>query len=100
MPGVVKRYFIVVGAILAVLVGGAFATKPKPGELKREVEEAMAAYAKAKAVAPIALKELSLPAQMEEHDWILARSYTAKQGDGATFSCWGVSVVTICNSPD
>jgi hypothetical protein len=96
-----KRYLMVVGFILAVLVGGAFATKPKPGELKREVEDAMAAYAKAKAEAPAALKELSLPvAQMEERDWILARSYTAKQDNGATFSCWGVSLVTVCNTPE
>lgn len=94
-----KRYLMTVGLILGVLIGGAFATKPKPGKLKRQVEEAMAAYAKAKAVAPVELKELSLPAQMDERDWILARSYSAKLEDGATFSCWGVSVVTVCNTP-
>jgi hypothetical protein len=96
----VKRYFMVVGAILAVLIGGLWATRPKPGELKRGVEEAMAAYAKAQASAPAGtLKDISLPQVIEEHDWILARSYSAQQ-DGKSFSCWGVSVVTVCDTPD
>lgn len=101
MSGAVKRYFMAVGLILAVLIGGAFATKPKPGELKRKVEEAMTAYAEAKAAAPVALKELSFPVQeMGERDWILARSYSATQDDGKAFWCWGVSVVTVCSTPD
>src|SRR5215510_4301683 len=100
MAGAVKRYLIVVGLILVVLVGGAIATKPKAGKLKHGVDEAMAAYAKAKAAAPDALKELSLPAQIEEHDWVVAKSYTAKGQDGAVFSCWGVSFVTVCSSPN
>jgi hypothetical protein len=95
-----RRYFMVVGAILLVLAAGAFVTKPKPGAMKRGVEEAMAAYASARAAAPVELKELPLPTQIEEHDWILARSYTAKRSDGATFWCWGVSVVTVCDAPD
>src|SRR5262245_45295724 len=96
----IKRYFMVLGAILAVVIGGLYATKPKPGALKRGVEEAMAAYAKAQASAPAGtMKDISLPKVIEEHDWILARSYSAQQ-DGKSFSCWGVSVVTVCNSPD
>jgi hypothetical protein len=95
----VKRYFMVLGAILAVVIGGLYATKPKPGELKRGVEEAMSAYAEAQASAPAGkLKDISLPQIVEEHDWILARSYSAQQ-DGKSFLCWGVSVVTVCNSP-
>jgi hypothetical protein len=96
----IKRYFMVVGAILAVLAGGLWATKPKPGELKRGVDEAIAAYTNAQAAAPAGtLRDISLPQVVEEHDWILARSYSAEQ-DGKRFSCWGVSVVTVCDTPE
>lgn len=96
----IKRYFMVVGAILAVLAGGLWATKPKPGEMKRGVDEAIAAYTRAQAAAPAGmLRDISLPQVVEEHDWILARSYSAEQ-DGKRFSCWGVSVVTVCDTPE
>ena len=96
----IKRYLIVVGAILAVVLGGLYATKPKAGEMKRNVEEAMTAYREAQAAAPPGtLREISLPQIVEEHDWILARSYSAQQ-DGKSFACWGVSIVTVCDSPD
>ena len=96
----VKRYFTVLGAILLVLIGGLFMTKPKPGDLKRGVDEAMAAYTKAQAAAPAGtMRDISLPQVIEEHDWVLVRSYSVQQ-DGKSFTCWGVSVVTVCNSPD
>lgn len=96
----IKRYLMVVGAILAVLAGVLLATKPKAGELRREVEAAMAAYEKAQAAAPEGmLRDLSLPQITGERDWIVARSYSAEQ-NGKRFACWGVSVVTVCNSPD
>jgi hypothetical protein len=96
----IKRYFMVVGAILAVLIGGLVATKPKAGEVKRSVDEAMTAYREAQAAAPPgALQDISLPQIVDERDWILARSYSAQQ-DGKSFACWGVSVVTVCNTPD
>lgn len=98
--GLIKRYFMVVGVILAVVIGGALATKPKAGELKRKVDEAMSAYVQAKAAAPPgALGDISLPQIIEERDWILGRSYSARQ-DGNSFSCWGVSVLTVCSSPE
>jgi hypothetical protein len=98
--GWVKRYLIVVGVILAVVIGGLFATKPKAGEMKRSVDEAMLAYKEAQAAAPPGtLRDISLPQIVEERDWILARSYTAEQ-DGKRFSCWGVSVVTVCDALD
>lgn len=98
--GPARRYFLVLGVILAAAVGGLLATKPQSGELQRKVEGAMAAYAKAQAAAPPGtLPDLSLPEIATERDWILARSYSALR-DGERFSCWGVSVVTVCNSPD
>ena len=98
--GWVKRYLLVLGVILAVVIGVLFATKPKAGEMKRGVDEAMVAYKEAQAVAPQGtLRDLSLPQIVEERDWILARSYAAEQ-DGKRFTCWGVSVVTICDTPD
>jgi hypothetical protein len=97
---VIKRYLMVVGAILAVVIGGLFVTKPKAGEMQRSVDEAMAAYAEAQAAAPEGtLRDISLPKITGERDWILARSYSAEQ-DGKRFSCWGVSVVTVCDTPD
>lgn len=96
----IKRYLMVVGAILALVIGVLFATKPKAGEMKRSVAEAMSAYAKARAAAPPGtLDDISLPQIVDERDWILARSYSAQQ-DGKRFSCWAVSVVTVCDSPD
>ena len=96
----IKRYLMVVGAILAVLAGGLYATKPKAGEMKKGVEEAMAAYARAQAAAPAGtMRDISLPTITGEQDWILARSYSAEQ-DGKSFSCWGVSIVTLCDAPD
>ena len=96
----IKRYLLVVGAILAVLAGALFLTKPKEGEIRRSVDEAMAAYTKAQAAAPAGtMREISLPKITGEHDWILARSYSAEQ-DGKSFSCWGVSIVTVCDAPD
>lgn len=54
----------------------------------------------AQAVAPAGtMKDITLPQIVEEHDWFLARSYTAEQ-DGKRFSCWAVSILTVCNSPD
>lgn len=98
-PGLVQRYLMVVGAILAVVVGGAIAMKSKPGKLKRSVDEAMAAYAEAQAAALGVLEDLSLPSTIEEHDWLVAMSYSAKQADGKTFSCFGAYFVTVCSSP-
>lgn len=98
--GWVKRYFIVLGVILAVVVGGLFATKPKAGEMKQSVDDAMVAYREAQAAAPAGtLKDIALPQIVEERDWILARSYMAEQ-DGKRFACWGVSVLTVCDTPD
>jgi hypothetical protein len=98
----VRRYLMVLGAILFVLIGGAIVTKPKPGEMKKEVETAMAAYKKAQAAAPAGLVEdISLPSKIsEERDWLLAVSYSAEQLDGKRFACWGAFKVTICNAPD
>jgi hypothetical protein len=93
MPGVVKRYFMIVGAILAVLIGGALATKPKIEEMREGVEEGLADYAKAKGIA--------LPAhEAEARDYLLAVSYVAKLADGKTFSCFGVSRLTVCATPE
>lgn len=96
----IKRYFMVLGVILAVIIGGLYTTKPRAGEIKRSVDEAMVAYKEAQAAAPPGtMRDISLPRIVEEQDWILARSYSAEQ-DGKRFSCWGVSVVTVCKSPD
>jgi hypothetical protein len=96
----IKRYFMVLGAILVVVIGGLYATKPKAGAMKRGVDEAMTAYAEAQAAAPPGmLRDISLPQVVEEHDWILARSYSAEQ-DSKSFSCWGISIVTVCDTPE
>lgn len=96
----IKRALLILAFILAGLIGGAIATKPKPGELKASVEEAMSAYAEAQAAAPAGtMKELSLPKVIEERDWILGRSYSVEQ-DGKSFACWSVSVLTVCDTPD
>ena len=74
----IKRYFMVLGAIFAVIFAVLYATKPKAGELKRSVNEAMAAYSEAQAAAPPGtMKDISLPQVVEERDWFLARSYAA-----------------------
>jgi hypothetical protein len=99
--GLVRRYFMVVGAIFAVLIGGAVATKPKPEKMREGVEEAMTAYAAAQAQAPEVLKDISLPSHISrEHDYIVAVSYEAETGDGKKFSCWGAFIVTVCSSSE
>jgi hypothetical protein len=97
----IRRYLVVVGLILAVLVTGGIATKPKPAELKRDVETAMSAYAKARAHLPDDAKDLSLPVHVARtHDYLVATSYEATADDGARFSCVGAFFVTVCTTPD
>jgi hypothetical protein len=96
----IKPYFMVVGLILAVIVGAGIGTKPKPGEMKKDAEEAMADYDRAQKEMGL-VGDLQLRSQISnERDWLLAVSYTATQADGKTFSCWGAFHVTVCNSPD
>lgn len=90
-----KRYFTIVGIILAGLIGLAIIGKPKPEKLRRDVEASFAAYSAANAGAALApVKE------MVSRDYILAASHQVELTDGRTVSCFGAINVVVCNGPD
>ncbi|MDP3738384.1 MAG: hypothetical protein Q8R02_13395 [Hyphomonadaceae bacterium] len=94
----IRRYFAVVGCILAVLVGLAIWLKPKPDEIRKGLEEAAASYEAARAASPEPLEDLNVPTRIfEERDYLVAVSYKATFDSGKTVSCFSAFKVTICD---
>ena len=96
MPQAIRNYALVVGAILSVLVVGAVATKPKLSDMREGVNKGLEAYAVAHLAGETVAARLMA---IEERDWLLAVSYSAKLGE-QTFSCFGAFHVTVCLLPD
>lgn len=92
----IKRYLVVVGIMLAVLLGLAVWLKPPLDRMRDSVEADLATYGREHGA------EGGRPAgaEMESHDWVVAVSHAVKLADGATFSCFGAFKVTVCNAPD
>ncbi len=91
-----KRYLIVVGVILIVLIAGGVWLKPSPEKLRESVEAGLTEYARAKTEAG---ETMPAVAHQESRDWIIAASHVATVGD-KTFFCIGGFKVTYCQSPD
>lgn len=94
-PEAVRRYFTVVGIILAVLIGLGVWLKPAPETMRENVETGLTEYARTKAEAGETLPAIS---HQESKDWIIAVSHTATVGD-ETFFCVGGFKVTYCDIP-
>lgn len=95
MGGAVKRYLMVVAAIIAVLGGLAVWLKPSLDRMRGNVESAVADYARthtAPGGAPPVARDVA------SHDWLVAVGASAKIGE-ANFSCVGAFKVTICDFP-
>lgn len=91
-----KRYLIVVGIILAVLVAAGAWLKPPLDAMRKGVDEGLSAYAAHQLKAGEVRPEVS---HVESHDWVVAVSHVAKVGD-KTFYCFGAFKVTFCQYPD
>lgn len=98
----IRNYFIIVGVILAVIVGLGIWLKPKPDVLRKAVEDTITAYEDARlADVEIADNRLAPVKEVtEQNDWLVAVSYRARLANGAEFFCIGGYKITFCSSPD
>lgn len=88
----IRRYLIVVGLILVVVIGLGVWLKPPLSQVREDVEALIADHAHETG-------DAAQPADVESHDWILATSHAAKIGE-RTFSCFGAMKVTVCTGPE
>jgi len=91
-----RRYFTIVGIIIAVLVGLGFWLKPSLQDLRASVDGEVTSYARAKTAAGEIVPAIS---SVESTDWGVAVSHFVRAGE-LTFSCFGAYRVTVCSSPD
>jgi hypothetical protein len=98
----IRNYFIIVGVILAVIVGLGLWAKPKPDVLRKAVEDTVAAYEDARLASTEVPDHKLAPVEeiKEERDWLVAVSYRARLANGAEFFCIGGYKITFCSSPD
>ena len=91
-----KRYLMVVGIILAVIVVLGVCLKPSLSAMRDGFDTGMVEYKRAKeqagAAPPVITHETS-------RDWLVAVSHGATV-DGRAYSCFGAFKVTICTTPD
>ena len=95
-PGAVKRYFTVVGVILAGVIALGVWLKPPLDKMREGVEDGLVEYARNHLKTGETMPAVT---HTESHDWLIAASHTARVGD-LTFYCTGAFKVTVCNLPD
>jgi hypothetical protein len=93
---VLKRYLMVVGIILAALVGLGVWLKPPLDKMREGVEAGLSAYARNHLKPGETMPSVT---HTQTHDWLVAVSHTARVGD-LTFYCYGAFKVTYCNLPE
>jgi len=93
---VFRRYLMVVGIILVVVLGLAVWLKPPLDRMREGVDQGLAEYARQHLKAGEAMPQVT---HTESHDWLVAVSHTAHVGD-LTFYCMGAFKVTVCNLPE
>jgi len=93
---VMRRYFTVVGIILALLIGLGFWLKPSLQDLRESVDGEVTSYARAKTAAGEIAPAIS---SVESNDFGVFVSHFVRM-DELTFSCVGAYRVTVCASPD
>ena len=95
-PGAIRRYFMVVGVILAALVGLGVWLKPPLEKMREGVEQGLTAYTRHHLKPGQTMPTVT---HTESHDWLVAVSHVAHVGD-LTFYCTGAFKVTVCNLPE
>lgn len=90
-----RRYFTIVGIVLAVVIGLAIWQKPPLEDMRKNVEAALADYQQQHGIAGG-----GPGGKAESHDWIVAASHSVKLASGEVFSCFGAYRITVCQSPD
>lgn len=93
---ILKRYLMVVGVILAVIIALGVWLKPPVEKMEEAVKQALTEYAQAKTAAGETAPAVT---RQESHDWVIIVSHVAKVGE-ETFSCFGGFKVTFCQSPN
>lgn len=92
----VKRYLMVVGVILAVIIALGVWLKPPVEQMRNGLETGIAQYRQAKQKTggppPVITHQ-------ESRDWLIAVSHIATV-DEKTYACVGAFKVTVCNTPD
>jgi hypothetical protein len=93
---VLKRYLVVVGIILAVVVGLGVWLKPPLDKMREGVEAGLTEYAKNHLKPGETMPSVT---HTDSRDWFVAVSHTAQVGD-LSFYCYGAFKVTVCNLPE
>lgn len=91
-----QRYLVVVGIILAVVLGLGVWLKPPLDKMREGVAEGLTEYAKHHLKPGETMPSVT---HAETHDWLIAVSHTARVGD-LSFYCYGAFKVTVCNLPE
>lgn len=91
-----RRYFAIVGIILAVLIGLGFWLKPSLQDLRERVDGDVQSYAQTRMAAGEGAPAVS---SVKSNDWGVFVSHVVRMGE-LTFSCVGAYRVTVCTSPD
>ncbi len=91
-----RRYFTIVGVILAVLIGLGFWLKPSPQDLRDSVDGNVLSYFRTKEAAGEAAPKIDF---VETNNFGIFVSHVVRAGE-LTFSCHGAYRVTVCAMPD
>ena len=91
-----RRYFTVVGIILALLIGLGFWLKPSLQDLRESVDGNVLSYTQTRTAAGEIAPAIS---SVESNDFGVFVSHFVRM-DELTFSCVGAYRVTVCASPD
>ncbi len=92
----IKRYFTVVGIILAVVVALGMWLKPPLQKMRESVDGELSRYAQARVAAGETAPAIT---STDSNDWLVAVSHFVRAGELA-FYCIGAYRVTFCSSPD
>lgn len=91
-----KRYLMVVGIIIAVVIALGIWLKPPLAKMRESVYGELSRYAQARIAAGETAPAIT---STDSNDWGVAVSHFVKAGDLA-FYCFGAYRVTFCSSPD
>ena len=89
------RYLVVVGIIVAAIIGLGVWLKPPADKMRETVEAGLTQFAAQKTSAGEVMPAVT---HQETNDWFIAVSHVAKVGDD-TFFCIGGFKITYCDMP-
>lgn len=91
-----RRYFTIVGIILAAMIGLGLWLKPPLQNMRDIVDREVARYVEAKGGAGGSAPAIT---SVASNDWAIAVSHVVHVGEDA-FYCAGAYRMTVCGSPD